>query len=89
MQKDDFLPKFSNWSYNSSSVAIRGKNEKEQVVKGEEREGREAREGRRGRGKANNERNLRRVGPVPSRRSHFMKDRVPLGGFDIGAKVFI
>ena len=46
MQKDDFLPKFSNWSYNSSSVAIRGKNEKEQVVKGEEREGREAREGR-------------------------------------------
>ena len=46
MQKDDFLPKFSNWSYNSSSVAIRSKNEKEQVVKGEEREGREAREGR-------------------------------------------
>ena len=67
----------------------RGKKENEQVITGEEREGREAREGRRGRGKANDERNPRRVGPVPSRRSHFMKDRVPLGGFDIGAKVLI
>ena len=29
------------------------------------------------------------LAPAPSRRSHFVKDRVPLGGFDVGAKVLI
>ena len=86
--KQMYLPEFSNWLFNSSSVArMRGREKKIRREGGEEEEGKKTRGEA---GESEREKNPRRVGPPgPTLMSHFMEDGIPLSRFNVGAEVLI
>ena len=84
-----FLPEFSNWLYNSSSVANEEEEREREVIKGQkERAGYKKKPRCEGRGNEK-ERNPKRVGPAPSRRPHIVNDQILLGCLDIGTVILI